>query len=119
LQITCLIKSDVGHTDVRVEVANSDTQPASNLPRVYKALQYFGMETDAFSQLTREYMVDTFNPKTPDLPGVKYYSYGASLEPVRLSVFRPSFKIIRDVENAPNDGLVRYVAINNENACQC
>lgn len=47
---------------------------ASNLPRIYKTLEYCGLETDAFSQLTREYMRDTFNPKTPDLPGVQYLS---------------------------------------------
>jgi triacylglycerol lipase len=38
---------------------------------LYKALEYFGFETEAFSQLTRKYMAETFNPKTPDLEGVK------------------------------------------------
>jgi len=52
-------------------------------------------------------MQNNFNPKTPDLPGVKYYSYGASLEPVFWSVFRPSYRIIKELEDAPNDGLVR------------
>ena len=52
-------------------------------------------------------MQKEFNPKTPDLPGVKYYSYGASLEPVFWSIFRPSYKVIKQLEEAPNDGLVR------------
>jgi triacylglycerol lipase len=52
-------------------------------------------------------MKNHFNPETPDLPGVKYYSYGASLEPVFWSVFRASYTVIKGLENAPNDGLVR------------
>jgi hypothetical protein len=54
-------------------------------------------------------MKNNFNPKTPDVPGIQYYSYGASLEPTLWSVFRPSYKIIKQLEGAPNDGLVRFV----------
>jgi triacylglycerol lipase len=71
-------------------------------------MEYFGFETGAFSQLTQEYMQNSFNPKTPDIPDVKYYSYGASLEPARWSVFAPSHAIIKPKEGV-NDGLVRYV----------
>lgn len=39
---------------------------------MYKILEKFGLETGAFSQLTRKYMAEEFNPKTPDLEGVKY-----------------------------------------------
>ncbi|OAL54221.1 alpha/beta-hydrolase [Pyrenochaeta sp. DS3sAY3a] len=73
--------------------------------RLYKVLEYFGLETGAFTQLTQEYMRDNFNPKTPDVADVKYYSYGASLEPSRWSVFAPSHAIIKPVEGV-NDGLV-------------
>lgn len=34
-------------------------------------LEFFGLESGAFSQLTLKYMNENFNPKTPDLPGVK------------------------------------------------
>jgi triacylglycerol lipase len=71
-------------------------------------MEYFGFETGAFSQLTQEYMKNNFNPKTPDVPDVKYYSYGASLEPERWSVFAPSHLIIKPKEGV-NDGLVRYI----------
>lgn len=71
-------------------------------------MEYFGFETGAFSQLTQEYMKNKFNPKTLDVPNVRYYSYGASLEPSRWSVFAPSHAIIKPVEGI-NDGLVRYV----------
>lgn len=66
------------------------------------------METEAFSQLTQDYMINNFNPKTPDIKDVKYYSYGASLEPTRWSVFAVSHAIVKQQEGI-NDGLVRYV----------
>ncbi|CAG5171100.1 uncharacterized protein ALTATR162_LOCUS7277 [Alternaria atra] len=75
------------------------------IKRVYSVMEYFGFETGAFSQLTQEYMQNSFNPKTPDIPDVKYYSYGASLEPTRWSVFAPSHSIIKPKEGV-NDGLV-------------
>jgi triacylglycerol lipase len=31
-----------------------------------------GMETAAFSQLTRKYMREEFNPKTPDVEGIRF-----------------------------------------------
>jgi triacylglycerol lipase len=34
-------------------------------------MEYFGLETGAFSQLTRTYMQGEFNEKTPDVPGIK------------------------------------------------
>lgn len=71
-------------------------------------MEYFGFETGAFSQLTQDYMANNFNPKTPDIDGVKYYSYGASLEPTRWSVFAPSHAIVKKEEGL-NDGLVRYM----------
>ena len=71
-------------------------------------MEYFGFETDAFSQLTQEYLQNNFNPKTPDIGDVRYFSYGASLEPERWSVFAASHAIIKRTEGL-NDGLVRYV----------
>ncbi|KAJ9668438.1 lipase 2 [Coniosporium apollinis] len=53
-----------------------------HLPRIYKVLEFFGFETAAFSQLTRRYMQEVFNWKTPDREG------------------------IRELEGAENDGLV-------------
>ncbi|RDI86117.1 T-complex protein 1 subunit gamma [Venturia inaequalis] len=75
-------------------------------PKMYKILEKFGLETGAFTQLTRKYMAENFNPKTPDLEGVKYYSYGASLEPTRWSVFWLSHRIMNEIGDKPNDGLV-------------
>ncbi|KAK5121305.1 hypothetical protein LTR85_005471 [Meristemomyces frigidus] len=77
----------------------------TNVPKLYKALDWFGFETGAFEQLTKRYMAESFNPRTPDVEGIEYYSYGATLNPRITSVFRKSHKII-EKEEGPNDGLV-------------
>jgi triacylglycerol lipase len=38
---------------------------------MYRALETVGLETGAFSQLTRRYMQEDFNPRTPDREGVR------------------------------------------------
>jgi triacylglycerol lipase len=48
------------------------------LPGLYKLVGRLGMETGAFEQLTTTYMAKNFNPRTPDNPNVRYFSYGAS-----------------------------------------
>lgn len=77
----------------------------NNMPKLYKVLDFFGLETGAFRQLTEEYMIEKFNPRTPDLEGVRYYSYGAAFEPQLTSVFRRSHDVIEKAEGL-NDGLV-------------
>lgn len=77
----------------------------ANIPKVYKVLEFFGLESGAFRQLTEEYMKEKFNPRTPDLEGVRYYSYGAVMRPQFTSVFRQSHRIIEQAEG-PNDGMV-------------
>lgn len=34
-------------------------------------MEYFGLETGAFSQLTRKYMQEEFNKRTPDVESIK------------------------------------------------
>ncbi|KAJ9156611.1 GPI inositol-deacylase [Pleurostoma richardsiae] len=78
------------------------------LPRVYRLWERTtGLGTGAFSQLTRRYMAEDFNPRTPDSPDVRYFSYGAMLlrKPPLLSPFRLSHKVVEKAEG-PNDGLV-------------
>ncbi|KAI9885113.1 MAG: hypothetical protein M1823_003081 [Watsoniomyces obsoletus] len=96
------IAQKAGGRDVNI-IAHSMSE--QRLPKIYKALESLGMESGAFSQLTRRYMQDEFNPRTPDVPGVRYFSYGASVEPSLFSVFRHSHRII-EREEGPNDGLV-------------
>ena len=77
----------------------------AQLQNVYWALKALGIETGAFSQLTRGYMCEDFNPKTPDRDGVKYFSYGAMFNPPMWSAFRKSHRVVEEMEGA-NDGLV-------------
>ncbi|KAH7065570.1 putative triacylglycerol lipase [Macrophomina phaseolina] len=78
-----------------------------NLPKAYGVLRFFHMETGAFAQLSQKYMQGEFNEKTPNVDGVKYYSYGATLEPVRWSTFRQLHNLVKKLEHgAANDGLV-------------
>jgi triacylglycerol lipase len=77
----------------------------TRLPVVYKALDKVGIETGAFSQLTRKYMTEEFNPATPDDPNVRYFSYGATCHPTIWSMFRRSGQIV-EAEEGANDGLV-------------
>ncbi|KAK5744216.1 lipase 2 [Elasticomyces elasticus] len=77
----------------------------TNLPHLYKTLNYFGLETGAFEQLTMRYMAESFNPRTPDVEGIEYYSYGATLRPRLTSIFRKSHNVVQ-AEEGPNDGLV-------------
>lgn len=68
-----------------------------NLSRIYGLWkQATGWEHDAFDQLTRKYMTDNFNPRTPDDPSVRYFSYGAMIlgKPPLLSPFRGSFRLL-------------------------
>ncbi|ORY62991.1 Alpha/Beta hydrolase protein [Pseudomassariella vexata] len=76
------------------------------LPSLFKFVHGLGMETGAFSQLTQKYMSNDFNPKTPNDPDVRYFSYGAMMgRPPILSPFRLSHTVLNDLEG-PNDGLV-------------
>ncbi|GFF36840.1 triacylglycerol lipase [Aspergillus lentulus] len=75
------------------------------LPQLYYTLGKLKVETGAFSQLTRKYMADTFNPATPDVEDVRYFSYGAAMQPSFWSMFRLPHRVLQEVEGY-NDGLV-------------
>ena len=78
------------------------------LPKLYELWERTtGWDTGAFAQLTRRYMTEEFNPKTPDDPTVRYFSYGAMMKkkPPLLSPFRQSNRVLTKLEG-PNDGLV-------------
>ncbi|KAL3469444.1 Alpha/Beta hydrolase protein [Aspergillus californicus] len=75
------------------------------LAQLYYLLEQIKIESGAFSQLTREYMDQTFNPSTPDVEDVRYFSYGAVMEPRIWSIFRLSHRLLERIEGY-NDGLV-------------
>lgn len=76
-----------------------------HLAGIYKLLDRMNIESGAFSQLTRAYLRNEFNPANPDDPSVRYFSYGASARPSLFSIFRISHDLIEELEG-PNDGLV-------------
>ena len=63
-----------------------------------------GGDGTAFETLTIKAMSE-FNLSTPDVDGVKYFSYGAACTPGLLDAFKFSHSIILEKEG-PNDGLV-------------
>ncbi|TDL28210.1 alpha/beta-hydrolase [Rickenella mellea] len=63
-----------------------------------------GGDGKAFESLTLESM-RRFNEDTPDVAGVKYFSWGAVFEPGLLDTFRWPHSVILEKEG-PNDGLV-------------
>ncbi|KAI9368284.1 Alpha/Beta hydrolase protein [Aspergillus egyptiacus] len=75
------------------------------LAQLYYLLDRIRIETGAFSQLTREYMEQDFNPSTPDIHDVRYFSYGAVMQSRLWSVFRLSHRLLEQIEGY-NDGLV-------------
>ncbi|OJJ08676.1 hypothetical protein ASPVEDRAFT_144353 [Aspergillus versicolor CBS 583.65] len=75
------------------------------LAQLYYVLEQIKVETGAFSQLTREYMEKSFNPSTPDVEDVRYFSYGAVMEERFWSMFRLSHRLLQQIEGY-NDGLV-------------
>ena len=75
------------------------------LPHFYKFFDRIGVSTGAFKQLTTRYMCEEFNSKTPDVDGVRYFSYGATVRPSYWSAFYRPHKIVKKLEG-PNDGLV-------------
>jgi triacylglycerol lipase len=78
---------------------------ASNLDGLYKLLARLKVGTGAFTQLTRRYVNDSFNPTCPNDPAVRYFSYGAAAQPHILSAFRLPHDLMEVIEG-PNDGLV-------------
>src|SRR5262249_9407981 len=69
------------------------------------ALEALGFNVDGFRDC-RLAACQEFNASTPDMPGVKYFSYGGEVPAARLSpVLRRSWNMLTPVEG-PNDGLV-------------
>ena len=73
------------------------TDVAHHKTRLYRAMESVGMETGAFSQLTRAYMEHTFNPNTPDAEGVKFVQpcvgmLNETISPTQVLLVRSNFE---------------------------
>jgi len=68
-------------------------------------LEAFGLNVDGFRDCCTD-ICHIFNERTPDVPGVRYFSYTAAVPSSRVSpLLRRSWNILTPVEG-PNDGLV-------------
>lgn len=77
------------------------------LPQLISMLELLpngGGDGKAFESLTLESMKQ-FNEETPDVPGVKYFSWGAVYEPGLIDTWKYPHSVILEKEG-PNDGLV-------------
>jgi triacylglycerol lipase len=68
-------------------------------------LQAFGINVDGFRDCRTD-ICRTFNERTPDAPGVRYFSYTGAVPSSRVSpLLRRAWNILTPIEG-PNDGLV-------------
>eukprot|EP01117_Protostelium_nocturnum_P014815 TRINITY_DN5675_c0_g1_i1.p1 TRINITY_DN5675_c0_g1~~TRINITY_DN5675_c0_g1_i1.p1 ORF type:complete len:380 (+),score=126.57 TRINITY_DN5675_c0_g1_i1:49-1188(+) len=72
-----------------------------------RALEIFGIPTDAWLQLTTDYLENDFNPKVLNHPDVKYFSISAGGDNA-VSIYSPMRLLYQKVleKDGPNDGLV-------------
>lgn len=80
---------------------------SQHLPSVLSLLELLpngGGDGKAFECLTLESML-RFNEETPDVDGVRYFSWGASYEPGLIDTWKWPHSVILEKEG-PNDGLV-------------
>lgn len=71
MRIMSLSQLDVGNSNIIEERLLIDPFSAAYLPKIYEALGRLRIPTGSFRQLTRTYMNEDFNPKTPDREGVR------------------------------------------------
>ena len=76
-----------------------------NIEGLFRVLKRLKVDSGAFSQLTKKYINEVYNPVTPNDPSVRYFSYGASATPHMLSVFKLTHDLL-EIAEGPNDGLV-------------
>ncbi|CAE6434451.1 unnamed protein product [Rhizoctonia solani] len=77
----------------------------TSLPQNLTTMLLALLDSPAYANLTTSYLHNTFNPNTPDVQGVKYYSVGARARD-DMSVFHPLWlpKTILDAAETQNLG---------------
>ncbi|GAB1526506.1 hypothetical protein RhiTH_009673 [Rhizoctonia solani] len=77
----------------------------TSLPQNLTTMLLALLDSPAYANLTTSFLHNTFNPNTPDVEGVKYYSVGARARD-DMSVFHPLWlpKTILDAAEAENLG---------------
>ncbi|KAH8099385.1 alpha/beta-hydrolase [Cristinia sonorae] len=88
--------------DTFLETVGKDRMPS--VLSLLDLLPNGGGDGQAFEALTVENM-RKFNEQTPDVPGVKYFSWGAVYDPGMIDTWKWSHSVVLEKEG-PNDGLV-------------
>ncbi|KAG2740648.1 hypothetical protein P692DRAFT_201935487 [Suillus brevipes Sb2] len=102
-----LIGHSMGGLDCRYLTTHLTQRKFSHLPSVLVLLELLsngGGDGKAFECLTLESMRQ-FNEETPDVEGVRYFSWGACYEPGLIDTWKWPHSIILEKEG-PNDGVV-------------
>ncbi|KAN0130644.1 alpha/beta-hydrolase [Lactarius tabidus] len=100
------------HTAIDTAAATSAEQPTlsfSSLPSSFTTLLLSLFDSPAYANLTTSYLTETFNPRTPDDPRVRYFSIAGRMG--ALNIWHPLWfpKAVLDSASGDaegNDGLV-------------
>ncbi len=74
-------------------------------PWIDHIMNLLHMDFDGFTELTRDYVVNTFNPANPDDPRVAYFSYPTDARDFIYPLLIPTHALLTQLEG-PNDGVV-------------
>jgi len=87
---------------------SSPTISFSSLPSSFTTFLLSLFDSPAYANLTTSYLTETFNPRTPDDPRVRYFSIAGRMS--ALNIWHPLWfpKVVLDSasEGGANDGLV-------------
>ncbi|KAH9043480.1 alpha/beta-hydrolase [Lactarius deliciosus] len=92
------------------EQVRSQTRSVSSLPSSFTTFLLGLFDSPAYANLTTSYLTDTFNPRTPDDPRVRYFSIAGRM--TAPNIWHPLWfpKVVLDsaagADTAGNDGLV-------------
>jgi triacylglycerol lipase len=103
------------HTTIDTAERSLSSQPTtlrvsfSSLPSSFTTLLLSLFDSPAYANLTTSYLTETFNPRTPDDPRVRYFSIAGRM--TALNIWHPLWfpKVVLDSvasASAGNDGLV-------------
>ncbi|KAI9436687.1 alpha/beta-hydrolase [Lactarius indigo] len=97
--------------DTTAEQVRSQTLSLSSLPSSFTTFLLGLFDSPAYANLTTSYLTETFNPRTPDDPRVRYFSIAGRM--TAPNIWHPLWfpKVVLDsaaagTDRAGNDGLV-------------
>eukprot|EP00158_Paraphelidium_tribonemae_P009515 Partr_v1_DN28887_c0_g1_i1_m33224 putative Triacylglycerol lipase len=100
------IKDNIGMGKLGMENMKELTKGRAEVLLPFLSRLIRAVDAPAYSNLTSQYLTQTFNPSTPDDNNVQYYSYGAAVDNMHpLSVLYLPHMVVTQKEGI-NDGVV-------------